>query len=152
MGSASMARQKCINSFVPNWLVSSVLPHHLLSVTGRLARGSDLPMEVELRERRIVGDMHWANRPMQLLAQSMGFTIEALPRDRQVRRLVQGHSSVNGIGLRRDAEAGWVVSPALQGKGYATEAVSAVVPHYSTSISCCVIRITSSSVVIPFVH
>jgi GNAT superfamily N-acetyltransferase len=38
--------------------------------------------------RRIVGDMHWANRPMQLLAQSMGFTIEALPRDRQVRRLV----------------------------------------------------------------
>ncbi len=27
----------------------------------------------------------------------------------QVRRLVQGHASVNGIGLRRDAEAGWVV-------------------------------------------
>jgi hypothetical protein len=26
-----------------------------------------------------------------------------------VRRLVQGHASVNGIGLRRDADAGWVV-------------------------------------------
>jgi hypothetical protein len=27
----------------------------------------------------------------------------------QVTRLVRGHASVNGIGLRRDAEAGWVV-------------------------------------------
>ena len=27
----------------------------------------------------------------------------------RVGRLVAGHSSVNGIGLRRDAEAGWVV-------------------------------------------
>ena len=34
----------------------------------------------------------------------------------QVRRLVQGHSSVNGIGLRRDAEAGWVVKVNLAGE------------------------------------
>lgn len=27
----------------------------------------------------------------------------------EVSRLVRGHSSVNGIGLRRDGEAGWVV-------------------------------------------
>lgn len=27
----------------------------------------------------------------------------------QVRRLVEGHASVNGIGLRRDGDAGWVV-------------------------------------------
>jgi len=27
----------------------------------------------------------------------------------QVSRLVRGYASVNGIGLRRDAEAGWVV-------------------------------------------
>jgi hypothetical protein len=27
----------------------------------------------------------------------------------RVGRLVAGHSSVNGVGLRRDAEAGWVV-------------------------------------------
>lgn len=33
-----------------------------------------------------------------------------------VRRLVQGHSSVNGIGLRRDAEAGWVVKVNLTGE------------------------------------
>ena len=26
-----------------------------------------------------------------------------------VRRLVAGHASVNGIGLRRDGDAGWVV-------------------------------------------
>ena len=34
----------------------------------------------------------------------------------QVRRLVEGHSSVNGIGLRRDAEAGWVVKVNLAGE------------------------------------
>lgn len=34
----------------------------------------------------------------------------------QVRRLVQGHSSVNGVGLRRDAEAGWVVKVNLTGE------------------------------------
>ena len=27
----------------------------------------------------------------------------------RVGRLVAGHASVNGVGLRRDAEAGWVV-------------------------------------------
>ena len=34
----------------------------------------------------------------------------------QVRRLVQGHASVNGIGLRRDADAGWVVKVNLAGE------------------------------------
>jgi hypothetical protein len=34
----------------------------------------------------------------------------------QVRRLVEGHSSVNGIGLRRDADAGWVVKVNLAGE------------------------------------
>lgn len=33
-----------------------------------------------------------------------------------VRRLVQGHSSVNGVGLRRDAEVGWVVKVNLTGE------------------------------------
>jgi hypothetical protein len=33
-----------------------------------------------------------------------------------VRRLVQGHASVNGIGLRRDADAGWVVKVNLAGE------------------------------------
>ncbi len=34
----------------------------------------------------------------------------------QVRRLVDGYPSVNGIGLSRDAEAGWVVKVNLAGE------------------------------------
>lgn len=37
--------------------------------------------------RRLAGEMAWSNRPMQMLAQSMGFTVEALPRDRTRRQL-----------------------------------------------------------------
>jgi RimJ/RimL family protein N-acetyltransferase len=40
--------------------------------------------------RRLTAEMHWANRPMQMLAQSLGFSIEAVPRDRTLRRLVLG--------------------------------------------------------------
>ncbi len=36
----------------------------------------------------LTGQMAWSNRPMQMLAMSMGFTVEAEPRDRQLRRLV----------------------------------------------------------------
>jgi hypothetical protein len=32
--------------------------------------------------------MHWSNRPMQMLAMSMGFTVEPVARDRHLRRLV----------------------------------------------------------------
>jgi hypothetical protein len=32
--------------------------------------------------------MHWSNRPMQMLAQSMGFTVQPAPGDRNRRRLV----------------------------------------------------------------
>jgi GNAT superfamily N-acetyltransferase len=38
--------------------------------------------------RCLTGDMLWSNRPMQLLAQSMGFAVEAIEGDRQQRRLV----------------------------------------------------------------
>jgi len=34
----------------------------------------------------------------------------------QVRQLCQGHPSVNGIGLRRDGEVGWVVKVNLAGE------------------------------------
>jgi len=37
---------------------------------------------------RLAGEMHWANRPMQLLAMSMGFLVEPVARDRNLRRLV----------------------------------------------------------------
>jgi hypothetical protein len=32
--------------------------------------------------------MDWSNRPMQMLAMSMGFSVEPLARDRSLRRLV----------------------------------------------------------------
>ena len=35
-----------------------------------------------------MGEMAWSNRPMQLLAMSMGFRVEPLPRDRNLRRLI----------------------------------------------------------------
>ena len=37
---------------------------------------------------RLIGDMFWSNRPMQMLAMSTGFVVEPLPRDRNWRRLV----------------------------------------------------------------
>lgn len=37
---------------------------------------------------RLEGEMLWSNRPMQMLAMSMGFSIEPKPRDRNLRRLV----------------------------------------------------------------
>jgi acetyltransferase len=38
--------------------------------------------------RRLSADMSWSNRPMQLLAQATGFTVEAVTGDRKLRRLV----------------------------------------------------------------
>ncbi|HUQ11101.1 MAG TPA: GNAT family N-acetyltransferase [Steroidobacteraceae bacterium] len=38
--------------------------------------------------RRLTGEMLWSNRPMQLLAQSTGFTVEPVAGDRSRRRLV----------------------------------------------------------------
>jgi len=37
---------------------------------------------------RLFGEMAWSNRPMQMLALSMGFVVEPVARDRQLRRLV----------------------------------------------------------------
>jgi len=37
---------------------------------------------------RLTAEMFWSNRPMQLLAQSMGFLVEPVARDRNLRRLV----------------------------------------------------------------
>lgn len=38
--------------------------------------------------RRLGGEMSWSNRPMQLLAQSVGFSVETVPGDRLRRSLV----------------------------------------------------------------
>ena len=40
------------------------------------------------RIQRLQGEMFWANRPMQMLAMSMGFSVEPQPRDRAQRLLV----------------------------------------------------------------
>ncbi|HET9861975.1 MAG TPA: GNAT family N-acetyltransferase [Steroidobacteraceae bacterium] len=37
---------------------------------------------------RLIGEMSWSNRPMQMLAMSMGFIVEPVARDRNLRRLV----------------------------------------------------------------
>jgi RimJ/RimL family protein N-acetyltransferase len=36
---------------------------------------------------RLAGEMFWSNRPMQMLAMSMGFVVETSPDDRNLRRL-----------------------------------------------------------------
>jgi GNAT superfamily N-acetyltransferase len=51
----------------------------LLSTLIRHARRVGVP--------RLTGEMPWSNRPMQMLAISMGFTVEPLARDRTLRRL-----------------------------------------------------------------
>lgn len=38
--------------------------------------------------RMLQGDIVWSNRPMQMLAMSLGFSVESQPRDRALRRLV----------------------------------------------------------------
>jgi RimJ/RimL family protein N-acetyltransferase len=38
--------------------------------------------------QRLAGEMFWSNRPMQMLAMSLGFRVEPLARDRNLRRLV----------------------------------------------------------------
>jgi N-acetylglutamate synthase-like GNAT family acetyltransferase len=54
--------------------------HTLLATLLRHARRVGIP--------QLAADMVWSNRPMQMLALSMGFHIEATPRDRTLRRLV----------------------------------------------------------------
>ena len=52
----------------------------LLATLVRHARRAGVP--------RLFGEMAWSNRPMQMLAMSMGFVVEPVARDRQLRRLV----------------------------------------------------------------
>jgi len=52
----------------------------LLSTLVRHARRVGVP--------KLIGQMLWSNRPMQMLAMSMGFSVELELRDRNLRRLV----------------------------------------------------------------
>jgi hypothetical protein len=53
--------------------------HILLATLVRHAKRVGVP--------KLSGEMSWSNRPMQMLAMSMGFSIEPLPHDRTRRRL-----------------------------------------------------------------
>jgi GNAT superfamily N-acetyltransferase len=53
---------------------------NLLSTLLRHAKRAGVP--------RLAGEMHWSNRPMQMLALSMGFVVEPVSQDRNLRRLV----------------------------------------------------------------
>jgi len=54
--------------------------HTLLATLVRHARRVGVP--------QLTAEMAWSNRPMQMLALSMGFTVEPLARDRTLRRLM----------------------------------------------------------------
>ena len=61
---------------------------HREEQVGRILLGTLLLHAKRVRVPRLTGDMHWANRPMQMLAMSMGFSVEPVARDRNLRRLV----------------------------------------------------------------
>jgi GNAT superfamily N-acetyltransferase len=55
---------------------------------GRILLSTLLRQAKRVGVRQLAGEIVWSNRPMQLLAQSMGFAIESVSGDRQRRRLV----------------------------------------------------------------
>jgi RimJ/RimL family protein N-acetyltransferase len=61
---------------------------HREEQVGRVLLSSLLLHAKRVCVQRLTGEMHWSNRPMQMLALSMGFTVEPVPRDRNRRRLV----------------------------------------------------------------
>lgn len=65
---------------VANTYREEQLGRTLLSTLVRHARRVGVP--------KLIGQMFWSNRPMQMLAMSMGFSVELELRDRNLRRLV----------------------------------------------------------------
>jgi GNAT superfamily N-acetyltransferase len=61
---------------------------HREEQVGRVLLSTLLMHAKRVRVQRLTGEMHWSNRPMQMLALSMGFTVEPAPGDRNMRRLV----------------------------------------------------------------
>jgi GNAT superfamily N-acetyltransferase len=61
---------------------------HREEQVGRILLSTLLLHAKRVRVPRLTGEMHWSNRPMQMLAMSMGFVVEPVGRDRQLRRLV----------------------------------------------------------------
>jgi GNAT superfamily N-acetyltransferase len=66
----------------------AVAPTHREEQVGRVLLSTLLLHAKRVCVPRLVAEMHWSNRPMQMLALSMGFTVEPAPHDRNMRRLV----------------------------------------------------------------
>ena len=66
----------------------AVAPTHREEQVGRILLSSLLLHAKRVCVPRLTGEMHWSNRPMQMLAMSMGFLVEPVARDRNLRRLV----------------------------------------------------------------
>ncbi len=67
---------------------TAVAASHREEQVGRTLLSTLLRHAKRVGVRRLVGEMFWSNRPMQMLAMSMGFSVEPLARDRNLRRLV----------------------------------------------------------------
>ncbi len=65
-----------------------VLPAYRDEQVGRTVLSTLLRQAKRAGIPRLAGEMHWSNRAMHTLARSLGFDVEAHPRDRNLRRLV----------------------------------------------------------------
>ena len=61
---------------------------HREEQVGRILLSTLMNHAKRVRVSRLMGEMYWSNRPMQMLAISMGFAVEPIARDRNLRRLV----------------------------------------------------------------
>jgi RimJ/RimL family protein N-acetyltransferase len=66
----------------------AVAQTHREEQVGRMLLSTLLLHAKRVRVPRLTGEMHWSNRPMQMLAMSMGFSVEPIARDRNLRHLV----------------------------------------------------------------
>jgi RimJ/RimL family protein N-acetyltransferase len=66
----------------------AVAPTHREEQVGRILLSTLVRHAKRVCVPRLVGEMDWSNRPMQMLAISMGFSVEPLARDRSLRQLV----------------------------------------------------------------
>jgi len=67
---------------------AAVAQSHREEQVGRILLSTLLRHAKRVGVARLEGEMFWSNRPMQMLAMSMGFSVEPQPRDRNWRRLV----------------------------------------------------------------
>jgi RimJ/RimL family protein N-acetyltransferase len=67
---------------------TAVARSHREEQVGRTLLATLLRHAKRVGVRRLIGEIFWSNRPMQMLAMSMGFSVEPVPRDRNLRRLV----------------------------------------------------------------